>query len=68
MFSTLSKTNFNFSVRFILSSAKFNAFNLGESKILLFGKELKPFLPAHCSNVFNLKRSILCCAVKSFKS
>ena len=35
MFSTLSKTNFNFSVTFILLSA--NAFNLDQSKILLFG-------------------------------
>ena len=38
MFSTLSKTNFNFSARFILSSA--SAFNLDQSKILSFGKEL----------------------------
>ena len=34
----LSPYNFNFSVSFILSSA--NAFNLGWSKILLFGKQL----------------------------
>ena len=39
MFSTLSKTNFNFSPAFILSSA--NAFNLDQSKILSFGKELR---------------------------
>ena len=32
------KTNFNFSVTFILSSA--NAFNLDLTKILSFGKEL----------------------------
>ena len=38
MFSTLPETNFNFSVTFILLSA--NAFNLDQSKILLFGKEL----------------------------
>ena len=37
MFSTLSKTNINFSVTFILSSAK--AFNLDQSEILSFGKE-----------------------------
>ena len=39
MFSTLPKTNFNFSVAFNLSSA--NAFNLDQSKILLCGKELR---------------------------
>ena len=39
MFSTLSETNFNFYVTFILSSAK--AFNLDQSKILSFGKGLK---------------------------
>ena len=39
IFSTLSNTNFNFSVTFILSSA--NAFNLDKSKILLSGKGLK---------------------------
>ena len=39
MFSTLPKTNFNFSVAFNLLSA--NAFNLDQSKILLCGKELK---------------------------
>ena len=38
MFSTLSKTNFSFSVTFTLSSA--NAVNLDQSKILSFGKEL----------------------------
>ena len=38
MFSTLSKRNFSFSVTFILSSA--NAFNLDQSEILSFGKEL----------------------------
>ena len=38
MFSTLSKTNFKFSVTFILSPA--NAFNFDQSKILSFGKEL----------------------------
>ena len=38
MFSTLPKINFNFLVPFILSSA--NAFNLDNSIILSFGKEL----------------------------
>ena len=38
MFSTLPKTNFSFSVTFILSV---NAFNWDQSKILSFGKELK---------------------------
>ena len=38
MFSTLLKTNFNFTVAFILLSA--NALNLDQSKILSFGKEL----------------------------
>ena len=38
MFSTLTKTNFNFSVAFIWLSA--NAFNLDRSKILSCGKEL----------------------------
>ena len=38
MFSTLSITNFNFSVTFILSSG--NAFKLVPFKILMFGKEL----------------------------
>ena len=42
MFSTLPKTIFKFSVQFILLSA--NAFNLDQSKILLFGKELKRYL------------------------
>ena len=38
MFSTLPRTNFNFSVTFDLSSP--NAFNLDQSIILLFDKEL----------------------------
>ena len=38
MFSILPKTNFIFSVTFILPSA--NAFNFNKSKIMLFGKEL----------------------------
>ena len=38
MFSILHKTNFKFSVMFILLSAY--AFNLDQSKILSFGKEL----------------------------
>ena len=56
IFSTLPQTNFNFSVTFILSSA--NAFNLDQSKILLFGTELKWFtllrwLRVHRSSNFN---------------
>ena len=38
MFFTLPKTTFNISVTFVLLSA--NAFNLDQSKILMFGKEL----------------------------
>ena len=38
MFSTIVKTNFNIWVTFILASA--NGFNLDQSKILSFGKEL----------------------------
>ena len=39
MFSTFPKQNLNFSFTFVLLSA--NAFNLDQSKILSFGKELK---------------------------
>ena len=39
MFSYIRKTNFNFLIAFILSSA--SSLNTGWSKILLFGKELK---------------------------
>ena len=39
MFSTLPKTNYSFSVNFILSSA--SAFKLDWSKIVSFGKELR---------------------------
>ena len=39
MFSTLSKPIFNTSFTFIVSSA--NAFNLDQSNILSFGKELR---------------------------
>ena len=39
MFSILRKTNFNFSLTFILSSAN-NAFNLDKSKNSLLGTEL----------------------------
>ena len=46
MFSTVSKTNFNILVTFVLSCAKFNAFNLDKPKILLFGKELKLYTKA----------------------
>ena len=45
MFSRPPKT-FNFSLPFILLSA--NAFNLDQSKNLLFGKELKRILPQDC--------------------
>ena len=38
MFSSLPETNFDSLVTFILSST--NAFNLDQSKILLFAKEL----------------------------
>ena len=38
MFSTLPKTNFGFSITFIISSA--SAFNLDQSKNLSFGREL----------------------------
>ena len=47
MFSTHPKTNFNFSVTFILPSA--NDFNLDQSKNLLFGKDL-----IYRQNAFNL--------------
>ena len=46
MFSTLSKINFNFSVKSFLSSA--NAFNLGQSKIFKFGKELTHYQTTNC--------------------
>ena len=41
MFSTLPKTNFNFSAKFNLLSA--NAFHLDQAKNLSFGKELKGY-------------------------
>ena len=47
MFSTHPKTYFNFSIAFNLLSA--NAFNLDQSKILLFGKKLI------------LKSHLICC-------
>ena len=43
MFSSLSKTNFSFSVTFILSSA--SAFNLDQTKTLSLGKEFTAFSP-----------------------
>ena len=43
MFSTCLKTNFDFSVKFILSSA--NTFNLNQSEFLSFGKKLMNPLP-----------------------
>ena len=42
IFSIIFKTNLIFSISFILSSS--NAFNLDQSKTLLFGKELKHFI------------------------
>ena len=45
MFSTRPKTNFSFSVTFILSSA--SAFNLDQSKNLSFGKWLRKM---YCNN------------------
>ena len=44
-FSSHQETNFNFSVAFILSSA--NAFNLDQSNILSFGKELNEKLKTY---------------------
>ena len=49
MFSTLPKTNLNFSVRFILSSA--SAFNLDQSKNLAFRKELTIHQMLDCSKI-----------------
>ena len=46
MFSILRYINFKFSITFILLSA--NAFNLGWSKILSFGKELNPYQTNPC--------------------
>ena len=56
MFSTLPNTNFNFSFTFTLSSA--NVFNLNESKILLFGKELTKTLPKGRNGKYKKKNSI----------
>ena len=42
MFSTLPKTNFNFSFTFVLSSA--NTFNLEQPKKIPFGEDLKHFI------------------------
>ena len=54
MFSTLHKTNFKFSVIFILSSA--NAFNLGKPKILSFGNGLKIILLFYFQSLFPTRR------------
>ena len=40
MFSTLFKTNFNFSVTIFFVVCKINAFNLDQSTILSFGKKI----------------------------
>ena len=48
MFSSIPKTNFNFLVTFILSSAI--AFNFDQSKIL-FGKELKAIADEKSNNL-----------------
>ena len=53
MFSTLLETNFNFSFMFISSSA--NAFNLEQSKNLLFGEELNSFCYSTDINSFMVK-------------
>ena len=52
IFSTLPITNFNFTPPFILSSA--NPFNLDQSKILSFGKEVTRMLTN--SNCFRLHK------------
>ena len=49
LFSTLSKTNFKFLFTFILSPA--DAFNLDQSKILSFGKELIMPQTAPCQEI-----------------
>ena len=54
MFSTLCKTNFKFSAKFILSSA--NAFNFEKSKNLSFGKELHL-----CVNALDLDMTAFFC-------
>ena len=54
MFSTHPKTNFNFSTTFNLSFG--NAFNLDQSKILSFGKELNKY---HTILTSNLHHTIL---------
>ena len=51
MFSTLPKTNFNFSVTFILLSA--SAFNLDQSKNLLYGKELIVQVALLIANIYS---------------
>ena len=56
MFSILHKTNFKFSVTFILLSA--HAFNLEQSNMLLFGKELiQPYEAYLEFNGFNSDKS-----------
>ena len=53
----LPKTNFNFSVTFILLSA--NAFNLDQSKILLFGEELKSLHLQDCSTLNDIENTVM---------
>ena len=48
-----AKTNFNFSVTFILSSA--NAFSLDQSKILSFGKMVKHSFHSKSNSTTNLQ-------------
>ena len=55
MLSTLLKPNFNVSVIFILSSA--NAFNLDQSKILSFGKEMMLVTPLN-SGLINMQPNV----------
>ena len=52
--STLPKTNFNFSVTFILSSV--NPFNLDQSKHLSFGEEFRFLTVKHTITIFNNQR------------
>ena len=51
MFSTLPKTSFDFLFESILSSA--NAFNLEESEVLSFGKELRTWITSNNSSAYN---------------
>ena len=60
MFSTFPKPNFNFSFTFILLSA--NAFNLEQSKTLLFGKELRDVqIQSICRRQININSKFETC-------